>query len=94
MGDKLKQQLIADGPSWEQLNRINLTEFATKTNPWFFIWKCELNDMDCKYVWKPRLTYLGRCMELDPNSVPGDNTIKLTKLSLMSILSEILIINF
>ena len=35
----------------------------------FYIIDCQLNDMECAYNWKFRSTYLGRCLELNPNDV-------------------------
>lgn len=76
MRDAFDQQIKTDSNEWAELNKINLTEFMYKTNPLFFIWKCELNDINCKFLWKLRSTYLGRCLELDPARVAEDGRKK------------------
>ena len=64
---KLQQQLEDDQAAWSELNKINLTEFFWKTRSSFFIWQCELHNLDCKRSWNLTRTYLGTCLELRPD---------------------------
>ena len=65
----LEKQLRDDLPLWRDLNQINISEFGRRTSPLYYIRSCELNQVDCRLAWKPRQTYLGFCLELNPNDL-------------------------
>ena len=69
MPEVFNQQVKDDAEIWNEVNKINLSEFVSRTSPSFYVHKCEMNDMDCKAAWVYRFTHLGRCLELNPGTV-------------------------
>jgi len=52
--------------TWTKLNEINITEFYEQTKPDVLVWRCKINHVDCMQSWSIRQTYLGFCLEFDP----------------------------
>ena len=54
------------------LNKLNLTEFYLNTTSQYFMFHCDMQDINCRSSWKTKRTTLGTCLTLNPNEIYRD----------------------
>ena len=48
------------------MDGINIAEFYLKTSPTYYISYCKFEHLDCRHLWRKKLTFNGICIVFDP----------------------------
>mgnify|MGYP000322436871 CR=1 FL=1 len=67
--EQFRGEFENDQRAWSELNKINISEFFERTAPIYFIENCTINQMDCRFFWQKRQTFLGQCLEFNPKYI-------------------------
>ena len=50
---------------YDELDKIDMLKFYEDTSPRYYLFKCKLLQIDCRFLWKRIWTVRGLCIELD-----------------------------